>query len=69
MTKQIRVIMNVCPESISKNMDSVRSEFRARASSMRVPPVMDDGGALTLKTQFVHFIKIGKHERQIGDFG
>ena len=28
---------------------------------------MDDGGALSLKTQFVHFIKNGKHGRQIED--
>jgi hypothetical protein len=35
MTKQIRVIMSVCPETISKNMDSVRSEFGAWASSVR----------------------------------
>ena len=28
MTKKIRVIMSVGPETISKNLDSVRSEFR-----------------------------------------
>jgi len=68
MTKQIRVIMSVCPdaETISKNMDSVRSEFRAWASSMRAPPEMDDGGAFNLRTH--SFIKNGKHERQIEDF-
>jgi len=68
MTKQIRVIMSVCLETISKNMNSVRSEFHPWASSMQAPPEMDDGGALSLRTQFVHFIKNGKHERQIEDF-
>ena len=66
MTKQIRVIMSVCPETISKNMDSIRREFRAWASSMRAPPEMDDGGAFNLRTH--SFIKNGKHERQIEDF-
>ena len=64
---QIRMIMNVCPEDIGKNMDSVRSEFRTLASSMRAPSEMDDGGAFSLKTQFVHFIKNGNHGRQIED--
>ena len=34
MDRQIRAIMNVCPKDIAKNMESVRSEFRAWASSM-----------------------------------
>ena len=29
MDRQIRVIINGCPEDIAKNVDSVRSEFRA----------------------------------------
>ena len=57
MNRQIRVIINVCPEDVARNVDSVRSEFRAWASSMRAPPEMDDVGALSLKTQFLHFNK------------
>jgi hypothetical protein len=68
MDRQIRAIVNVCPEETAKNMDSVRSEFRAWASSMRVPSEMDEGGALSLKTQFVTFMKNGKHGRQIEDY-
>ena len=68
MDRQIKVIMKVCPEDIAKNMDSVRSEFHAWASSMRAPSEMDEGGALSLKTQFVHFMKNGKHGRQIEDY-
>ena len=68
MDKQIRAIMNVCPEETAKNIDSVRSEFRAWASSMRAPSEMDEGGALSLKTQFVTFMKNGKHGRQIEDY-
>jgi hypothetical protein len=37
MDRQIREIMNVCPEETAKNMDSVRSEFRAWGSCMRAP--------------------------------
>jgi len=51
MACQIRVIMNVCPVYTAKNVDSVRSEFRA--SPMRAPSEMDEGGALSLKTQIV----------------
>ena len=29
MDRQIRVIMNVCPENITNDVDSVRSEFHA----------------------------------------
>ena len=29
---------------------------------------MDEGGALNLKTQLVHFMKSGKHGRQIEDY-
>ena len=54
-------IINVCLEDIGKNVDSVRSEFRAWTSSMRAPSEIDDGGALSFKTQFVHFMKNGKH--------
>jgi len=35
---------------------------------MRAPSEMDEGGALSLKTQFVHFMKNGKHGRQIEDY-
>ena len=51
--------MNIFPEDIAKNMDSVRSEFHAWASSMREPSEMDEGDALNLKTQFVTFMKMG----------
>ena len=68
MDRQIRAIMNVCPVETAKNMDSVRSEFRAWASSMRAPSEMDEGGTLSLKTQFVTFMKNGKHGRQIEDY-
>ena len=36
-------------------------------SATRDTREMDDGGAVSLRTQFVHFIKNGKHERQIED--
>ena len=49
-------------------MDSVRSDFQAWASSMRPQSKMDDGGALSFKTQFVHFMKIVKHGRQVEDY-
>ena len=58
--------MNVCPKDIAKN--SVKSEFRAWASSMRAPSEMDEGGALSLKTQLVTFMKNAKHGRQIDDY-
>ena len=35
---------------------------------MRAPAEMDDGGKLSLKTQFIHFMKNGKHRRQIEDY-
>ena len=35
---------------------------------MRAPSEKNDGGALRLKTQFVYFIKNGKHGQQIEDY-
>ena len=35
---------------------------------MRAPSEMDEGGALSLKTQFIIFMKNGKHGRQIEDY-
>ena len=54
--------MNVFPEPIAKNVDSVRSEFRAWTSSMRAPSEMDEEDAIR------NLHENGKHGRQIEDY-
>ena len=68
MQKDIRAIMNVCPEDIKKSIDTVRAEFRVWAAGMKAPAQLDDGGALSLKTKFVNFIKFGSHNKEIEDY-
>jgi len=63
MQKDIRVIMNVCPEDIKKDIDIVREELRAWATDMNAPSQLDDGGVLSLKTKLVNFIKFGSHNQ------
>ena len=44
MQNDILVIMNVCFEDIKKDIDIVRTEFRAWAAGMKGPAQLDDGG-------------------------
>ena len=43
--KDIRVVMNVCPDDIKKDMDTVRTEFRVRADTLleSIKAQLDDG--------------------------
>ena len=51
MQKDIRVIMNVCPERIKGDIYIVRAEFRTWAAGMKASAQLVDGGALSLKTK------------------
>jgi len=68
MQKEIRVIMNVCPEGIKGDIDIVRAEFRTWATGIKASSQLDDGGALSLKTKFVNFMKVGSHGKEIEDY-
>ena len=68
MQKDIRVIMNVCPEDIKKDIDIVREELRAWATDMNAPSQLDDSGVLSLKTKLVNFIKFGSHNQETEDY-
>ena len=60
--------MNVCPEGIKGDIDIVRAEFRTWAAGMKASSQLDDGGALSLKTRFVNFMKVGSHGKEIEDY-
>jgi len=68
MQKDILVIINVCPDDIKKSINTVRAEFGMWAAGMKAPAKLDDGGALSLKTKFVNFIKFGSHNKEIDDY-
>ena len=68
MQKDIRIIMNVCPEGIEGDIYIVRVEFRTWAAGMKASAQLDDGGALSLKTKFVNFMKLGSHGKEVEDY-
>ena len=65
MHKEIRVIMNVCPEGIKGDIDII--EFRIWEAGMKTSAQLNDGGALSLKTKFVNFMKLRSHGKEIED--
>ena len=66
MQKDIRAIINVCPEDIKKEIDTIRAEFRVWAAGVKAPAQL--GGALSLKTKIVNFIKFVSHNKEIEDY-